>query len=481
MRTLIVSILLGITFLTGSPVRALESMESAPASEFKLERYTPGGSTGSVTLNGLLAGGKTIILSFFDTSCEPCRKELPALEKTASNFRGSAEIYLVCLDEKHAEVLPSWLKSNPTSLPILLDPLGMRAGEKYGVTKYGRAEIPQVFVIGNDGTIKKRVKGYNPDLAAILATEINADRARNKTTTRPKDGTATLDIIYTNSANGYLESCDCPENPFGGLVRRITAVKRLKEKYPGAIAIDSGDFFPPRENTLLAEYSLKMMELAGYDAVGIGDQELICGSGFLKNNINRLPFISANLQTCDDKMCWPLTLSHIIKNAGEKAGAPTGGLKTAVISVINPAVFNLFPGEKIKDIKTTSYEEYLQHATTEMRDEAGAIILVSHCGDDTDREIAAAVPGIDVIVGGHSQTFHKEPMKIGSTLIVQAGENGQRVGHLTLKFGANGKIASYANEFVVLNKDVPDDPRARVLLEQYKTELKNSLKKIIAK
>jgi 5'-nucleotidase len=33
------------------------------------------------------------------------------------------------------------------------------------------------------------------------------------------------------------------------------------------------------------------------------------------------------------------------------------------------------------------------------------IIALSHAGLDVDREVAAAVPDIDVIVGGHSHSF----------------------------------------------------------------------------
>lgn len=67
-----------------------------------------------------------------------------------------------------------------------------------------------------------------------------------------------------------------------------------------------------------------------------------------------------------------------------------------------------------------------------LRPQADIVVFVSHLGNSADLEIAAKVPGIDVILGGHSHTRLNEAQKVGDTLIVQAGSDGLFAARLDL-------------------------------------------------
>lgn len=56
------------------------------------------------------------------------------------------------------------------------------------------------------------------------------------------------------------------------------------------------------------------------------------------------------------------------------------------------------------------------------------IVALTHIGIESDRRLAAEVPGIDVIVGGHSHTSMKAPEQVGDTWIVQAGSYARQLG-----------------------------------------------------
>ncbi len=60
------------------------------------------------------------------------------------------------------------------------------------------------------------------------------------------------------------------------------------------------------------------------------------------------------------------------------------------------------------------------------------VVLLTHLGVDADKSLAASVDGIDVIVGGHSHTALIDPVRVGRTIIVQAGHNGLYLGVLDL-------------------------------------------------
>lgn len=454
--------ILSFYFIFLGSSHAAKLWDDAP--NFKLEKI--GG--GVESLKNLTFGGSIVVLNFFDTNCKPCIKELPNFKKLYQKYikEKNVKIRMISLDSEK-EIVKSFIKKYNLNIPVLCDPNGWKAGINYGVVRAARAEIPQIFVIGKKGRIRKHIKGYKENIDKILGDTI--EFLKNEEIKEEKANEIT--IIYTNSANGYLESCDCPENPFGGLVRRITAIKNLKKEYPDAILIDSGDNFPARENKILAEYVLKMMDIINYDAVAIGDQEFILGVEYLEKNIKKLPFISANIVRCDEKMCWNLTDGYKIKEVS--------GVRVAIISIINPDIFVLFPKDKVKGVEIRNATQTIKGLVSDLKKRSDILILISHSGDEEDKKIANSISGIDLIVGGHSQTLHKEPVKIKNTLIVQTGKDGHRVGRLTLKLDKDKKIKSYEHSLILLTKDTPDDKKGRILIKEYIDKIKKKANKIL--
>ena len=55
-------------------------------------------------------------------------------------------------------------------------------------------------------------------------------------------------------------------------------------------------------------------------------------------------------------------------------------------------------------------------------------MVLSHLGEKPERELAAKVPGIDIIIGGHSHTVVKPHHADSGTLLVQAGCKSQYIG-----------------------------------------------------
>ncbi len=429
-----------------------------------------------VTLQNLAGEGNIVVLSFFDTKCEPCVREVPKLKKIFSKYEGKGvKVRLISIDEKGKKVVEPYIKRYRINIPVLLDPLGYRAGERYGVVSYGRASIPQLFVIGKAGKIRRKIKGYEEKLEEILEKEIEVLKKEKLTITRKEKKVIT--ILYTSSANGYLESCECPENPFGGLIRRAAYIQRERKKSPSLLLLDSGDNFSPYANKALSPYILSALSMMDYDAIGIGDQEFINGVEYFntlrdKEEYRKLPFLCANMKYCDKKLCWYMGRPYLIK--------VVKGIRIGITSITSAHVFTLFPRNKIQGLDVEDHYKVLQELIPELRPKVGLLILISHSGFDEDREIAQKVRGIDIIVGGHSQTTLKAPAKVGETLILQPGEKGQFVGKLRLFFKDN-KLESYKNNLVALTKDIEDDPGVKELINQYNNSVKQETEKLLIK
>ena len=91
--------------------------------------------------------GKIVFLNFWATWCQPCRTEMPSLEKLYTEFRGrDFTIFAVDLQEwiKGVRAFKEKFKLN---FPILLDSDG-RVGSKYGVIS-----IPTTYLIDREGYV----------------------------------------------------------------------------------------------------------------------------------------------------------------------------------------------------------------------------------------------------------------------------------------------------------------------------------------
>jgi len=106
-----------------------------------------------------------VILDFFATDCEGCKKELPVVERLYRDFADSGlEAIVFATDRGGAEVVAPYFQDHPTNLTVLLD--------HYQVTvkKYGVEEIPSLFLVDPDGLIVHKEIGYTEDLYRIISS-----------------------------------------------------------------------------------------------------------------------------------------------------------------------------------------------------------------------------------------------------------------------------------------------------------------------
>ena len=301
-----------------------------------------------------------------------------------------------------------------------------------------------------------------------------------------KIGSATqITILFTNSTNGILKACPtCPNLLYGGLARRATLINEYRSKYKSMLLLDAGDLFPvvaPKEQ---AEYVLKAMNLMGYDAMAIGDQEFNYGKEFLQQVMQRasFPFISATIvykepdrgtheSGSGNYNTRLFTKPYIIKEVA--------GLKILITGVISERAFIFFPKDKIEGLTILEPVPALKEILFELKPRVDLVILLSHLGETSDEKLAQQIEGIDLIVGGHDQVLIEKPVRIGRTIIVQAGKNGEHLGEITLKINTKedspvfdaGRVNSATTiinyKLTLLTDKIPDDQQVARLVEEF--------------
>jgi peroxiredoxin len=97
--------------------------------------------------------GRVVLVNFWATWCEPCRDEMPSIQKLKEKFAGQPfDVIAVNVDEPESRVR-AFLEKTPLQFTVVLDP-----GKQ--VTKSWNVRIlPASYVIGRDGRVRYSVVG----------------------------------------------------------------------------------------------------------------------------------------------------------------------------------------------------------------------------------------------------------------------------------------------------------------------------------
>src|SRR5258705_13727249 len=97
-------------------------------------------------------------------------------------------------------------------------------------------------------------------------------------------------LVFSGEQNGYLEPCGCAglENQKGGLKRRFTFLKQLREKGWNLVAMDLGgqEIRTGVQALRKVDFTYSALIKMGYAAVGFGPGELRLGSDLTQIVIN---------------------------------------------------------------------------------------------------------------------------------------------------------------------------------------------------
>lgn len=115
--------------------------------------------------------GKVVLVNFWATWCEPCRHEMPSIQRLRDRLAGKPfAVFMVNVDEPDARVR-RFLSETSVDLPVLLDP-----GKK-ATTQWGVRVLPASFLVGPDGRVRYRLIGdidWNTDRVVGIVNQLLA-------------------------------------------------------------------------------------------------------------------------------------------------------------------------------------------------------------------------------------------------------------------------------------------------------------------
>jgi len=152
-------------------------------------------------------------------------------------------------------------------------------------------------------------------------------------------------------------------------------------------------------------------------------------------------------------------------------------IKAGIIGTISNSAFKYYTGKITKQIKILDQVKEINDDIEVLKGKGVKLIfLLSHSGYEEDILLAKKLKGIDIIIGGHSQTLVNEPW--GNTpIVVQAGADGARIGILELSLKDKTKVIrnSFRLPHLPLSKE---NNVIRKYIDEYNAKVKEAYKKM---
>lgn len=278
-------------------------------------------------------------------------------------------------------------------------------------------------------------------------------------------------------------ACRADRPCLGGSARLATAIAEgraaIAADKRAALQLDAGDQFM---GSLFYTAHKGMAEAAVQRAVGtevmaLGNHEFDNGPPVLAAYAGAVPFplLSANLDASREPLLAGRIRPHMVLNKG---GARIGiiGLTTETTPQGSS------PGP---NLRFTDAAEAAERAIAAIRAEGPAtVIILSHLGLGEDRKLAADLPGIDIIAGGHSHTLLANGLagaagphptlvegRDRTVRIVQSGCHGRWLGRLDLDLAADGRVAAHAGAVREITLDIPANEAVAAIVARYAAPL----------
>ena len=290
-----------------------------------------------------------------------------------------------------------------------------------------------------------------------------------------RDKTYRITILHTNDHHGrFWKNADGEY----GMAARKTVIDTVRADVAAgggySLLLDGGDVNTgvPESDLQDAVPDFKGMNLLGYDAMAVGNHEFDKPPFVLKmqRDLAQFPMLAANIYSGGERMFAPYKIFNV------------GGVRVAVMGLTTEDTQKMAHPDNMKNIEFRNAIAEAAKLVPELRKQADIVIAATHMGHyqngehgsqaPGDVEMARAVKGLDLVVGGHTQNpacmkaenvldrayvpgTDCKPERQNGTWIVQAHEWGKYVGRADFEY-RNGefKLVRYALIPVNLKKTI---------------------------
>jgi hypothetical protein len=307
----------------------------------------------------------------------------------------------------------------------------------------------------------------HPERTKVDPIAVNGEIFIDPTTNQPWPK-PDVTLVFSGEQNGYLEPCGCAglENQKGGLKRRFTFLKLLREKGWNVVAMDLGgqEVRTGVQAIRKVDFSYAALMKMGYAVVGFGPGELKLGVDLTQIVINlddaKNPLISANV-SLDNFSKNPNRLYKIVD---------IGGMRIGITTVLGKKEI---AGRKVAgDFALMEPFLAIPRILADMRDKkCDHLILLANAEPNETKELAKRYPEFDWVMTAKGAPMPpKDVVTIPNTHthLVEVGEKAEYLAVVGLYKNGN---PPFRYQRVPLDHRFPDAPEIQQMQVAYQKEL----------
>jgi 5'-nucleotidase / UDP-sugar diphosphatase len=311
-----------------------------------------------------------------------------------------------------------------------------------------------------------------------------------------------LNILHINdfhsrdeSINKFDATCSADEETkkecFGGAARLKTEIDERRKALAGqnVILLDAGDNFQGSlfYTTYKGAAEVELLNDMKFDAMTVGNHEFDDGESALAPFLDKVqfPVVTANLAIGpESKLGTRIEPSVVLDVGGQKIGI--------VGAVTNDTAELSSPGPQVK---ITDDVAAINAEVDKLKSQGiNKIIALTHVGYGRDVDTIAKIPGVDVVVGGHSHTLlsNTDPKAAGpyptmvdnpggyKVPVVTAASYGRFLGDIAITFDDNGVVKEAKGDPILLDASVAPDPTMLARVQELAKPIEEMRKKVIS-
>lgn len=237
-------------------------------------------------------------------------------------------------------------------------------------------------------------------------------------------------------------------------------IESIREENRSVLTLDCGSLFKNQKDR--AEFMLKIMEMMGYDALNLGSSEFQFGKQFLENSRSRVsfPYIASNLLYQGERLPW----------ASEYSIKETGGIKTAILGILDPNDLKRFPNQELgKGLEVIPPETALKKLIPEVRKKSDLVILLSQLSATKNLALLESLEGIDVTIYSGCRDLRDTKVP-ENTVILNTVCKGRTMGLLKLALDDKQGVSLLESKYVPMDSSVPGNEEIARLVAAHKKE-----------
>jgi 2',3'-cyclic-nucleotide 2'-phosphodiesterase/3'-nucleotidase len=300
-----------------------------------------------------------------------------------------------------------------------------------------------------------------------------------------------ITLMGTTDLHAHIEPVDYFTNKPAalGLAKIATLIRAVRKEQPNSLLLDAGDTI---QGTPLGYYFVKdepgkpnpvilAMNALGYDAAAVGNHEFNFGLEYLwkVKGEAHYPILAANVKQ---------SYASGVKHFDPYAIKNVAGVRVALVGFVTQSIPHWEIPANYKGYEFEPIVDAARRVIPEARKQADVVVVIAHSGlgpDPDDKappefidipgenqvlELANQVPGIDVILFGHTHSQLAE-RTVNGVLLTQPKNFGGSLARIDLDVarGVDGhyQISSKHSTVIPVTPDTPVDPQVAELAAPY--------------